>query len=233
MALREAHSTPAGLPRVEILPPNEQPRAPDGRLLPGSNILPAGYSKHWRPKALQKMVDECPDEWRECDRLARLAALQRVAEWTSLFGALSSGVCRLLMRAAEADADAQYFRVRAERREDNDIRAMADRRMTTARQCELMAWEIACRECDRRPKGGAGQSAVLEAELAEGLDSGPASLSGPPGVDQPGAPTASNAKPPRKRGRPRKNPAPAPERHAGELSDPPPTSGPAGQKEQP
>lgn len=191
MGLIESHRTENGAPRVEVLPVREQLRQPLGRKLQKGDRIALGYQRHWRPASLQRIVDKLPAEWVDCDRMARAAALHRVKEWTGLFGGLSSGVCRLLMRAAEADADAQYFRVLAEKRDDDKMRGRADQRLTTARQCELMAWEIACRECDRRPKGGPGQAAVLEAELADGLaDSGRASALDPGGGSTAGAPTA-------------------------------------------
>lgn len=254
--MRAGHPTESGYPRVEVLPVSEQPRRP-AQIVQATRRMPEGFSKHNRSPALQRLVDQCPPEFAEVDRLARAAARHRIAEWHALFGSLSSGICRLLLRAAEADADAQYFRVRAEAENSDALRAMADRRMTTSRQSELMAWELACRETDRRPKGGPGQTAVLDAELSEGLTDAPGRpvvngrahqvvgggdpnglagpASAPPGGSNAGAlatPTAPLADAVSKRKRTTRKIAtrPAPERHADELSDQAPTSGLSGPK---
>lgn len=248
------HRSSDGSPKVEVLPANEQRRAPAGsRVQPGQRLLPAGYAKHWRPASLQRIVDRLPAEWVDCDRLARQAALARVAEWTSMFGGLSTGVCRLLMRAAEADADAQYFRVLGEQRDSDTLRSQADRRLVSARQSELMAWELATRECDRRRADLRGQAEGLDADLTAGLSdqsavngrsqsagrtggsraSAAPALAPPGGLDagapsNPAAPVRSS-KPGGQRARPRpKKHPPAPERHAEELSDLTPSPGPSG-----
>ena len=109
--------------------------------------------------------------WRAARRWGRRAAGHRMTEFAQAHGGeLSSGICALLADAWDMRADARYLQARAARDDNPDLLRLAAQLLTSARQAERDAWELASRESRvREETAGADlrqRQAAFQAQLA-------------------------------------------------------------------
>ncbi len=167
MALRTGHGTGAGVPRVEVLPPDELPpaspaeavrpgRGADGRFLPGNAEARAQKTRPTKYGALVMAMAKADPVYRTCVRWGQRYAAHRRAELAKTHGGeLSAGVGALVESAGNALADSRYVRAKAAETGEPSLFKLAASLATEARQCELAAWELASREASARPKPAA------------------------------------------------------------------------------
>lgn len=162
MGLRKGHGTGAGVPRIEVLPPDELPpaspahaeppqRSADGRFLPGNRV---GQAQRCRPSVRGAAgLDRAAPEYRTFQRWGQRYAAHRRRELAQLHGGhVSAGVGAIVESAALAMAAARYLQERASRECSADLFRQASQLAATARQHELAAWELAAREAQSRPQ---------------------------------------------------------------------------------
>lgn len=164
MALRTGHGNGAGVPRVEVLPPDELPpaspsnadrsgRGSDGRFLPGNGIARAQKVRPAKYGTLVLELAKADPVYQTCARWgSRYAAHRRVELAKAHGGELSAGVGALVESAGNALADSRYVRAKAAEKGDAALFKLAASLATEARQCELAAWELAAREAAARPR---------------------------------------------------------------------------------
>lgn len=159
MALRSGHGTGRGVPRVEILPPDELAPAtptltarPDrdryGRFLPGNK---AGDARRVRPgpRGQIERVDPTYAPFKRWGQ--RFAAHRRRELALAHGGSISAGVGALVESAALALAASRFIQMKAAESADAELFRRANSLANDARQQELAAWELASREAGIRP----------------------------------------------------------------------------------
>lgn len=169
MALRSGHGAGAGVPRLEVLPPDELPPATGtnavqpgrdaaGRFVRGNTEARAQRTRPG-PNGLVG-VDRCSPDFRPFARWgARYGAHRRRELAAAHGGAISAGVGAIVESAALAMAASRYLDHQA-RQGGEDAAELFKRAAAlgqTARQHELAAWELAAREAAVR---GPGESAI-------------------------------------------------------------------------
>lgn len=164
MALRSGHGTGAGVPRVEVLPPDELPpaspanadrsdRGTDGRFLPGNGVARAQKTRPTKYGSLVLAQAKADPVYQTCARWGQRYAAHRRAELAKAHGGeISAGVGALVESAGNALADSRYVRAKAAEKGDPTLLKLAASLATEARQCELAAWELAAREAAARPR---------------------------------------------------------------------------------
>ncbi len=162
MVLRTGHGNGAGVPRIEVLPPNELPSATpegavrserdsQGRFIKGNRT---GSQKRLKagPRGLHGINRTAP-EFRPFARWgARYAAHRRRELARAHGGEITSGVGAIVESAALTMAASRYLSARAAESGDPELFKQAAALAATARQHELAAWELAAREATARPK---------------------------------------------------------------------------------
>lgn len=176
VTLRAGHGTGKGSPRVEVLPPDEQPsamgsitdrsdRTPDGRFAPGNGAARAG---RLRPGALGG-VDTSAPEFRPFAAWGRRYASHHRAELAKLHGGeISAGVGALVESASLALAASRYAQHLGSSLPDVDLLKRAGDLSALARQHELAAWELGAREAAARKGSGRSKTANVIAALKGG-----------------------------------------------------------------
>ena len=164
MALRTGHGNGAGVPRLEVLPPDEVPsatgsiagqaeRTPDGRFARGNAVGRARRTKPG-PNGLVG-VDRCSPDFRPFARWgARYGAHRRRELAAAHGGSISAGVGAIVESAALAMAASRYLDHQARQGGEGaaELFKQAAALGQTARQHELAAWELAAREAQARPR---------------------------------------------------------------------------------
>ena len=180
MTLRRGHGEGAGSPRVEVLPPDEQPFAPAGVAVP----LEGGRDRSGRLRtaAAARAMAQLPRRGAflprklKCDprfephnrrRLDWLRA--RRTELAASTGGVSHGVGAMLAAAAWQHAAGEFAAELAAEAGDVELFKIAATLSSTARQHDLAAWELACREGQVRQ---AAQPASAHGALAAVLGGG-------------------------------------------------------------
>lgn len=163
MPLRTGHGTGAGVPRIEVLPANEQrkPNARDtatrlairrrrGRPFEPGNRAAAGR----KPKlALLGVPLESTDpRYALAMRQAGRYRKRRVSELAAVHGYVSAGVSSLVASASLALCASRYLYEIASETRDAETLKRASALANDARQNELAAWELCSREAASRPK---------------------------------------------------------------------------------
>lgn len=162
MTLRSGHGTGRGVPRVEVLPPDELPpamgsdavraeRDSQGRFLPGNR---SGSQKRLRvgPKGLTG-IDRTSPEFRPFASWGARYGAHRRRELAKLHGGeVSAGVGAIVESAAIAMAASRYLSAKGAETGDPELFKQSSALAATARQHELAAWELAAREAAARPK---------------------------------------------------------------------------------
>lgn len=175
MSLRKGHGAGAGSPRVEVLPPDEQPhvaaqadplrtdRDAAGRVtttaaaqalarlprrsknLPRKLALDPRFERH-NPRRL---------EWRQ----------RRMGELAAAHGGVSHGVGAIVNAAAWLYAGGEMAAEMAAETGDPELFKLAASLTGTARQHELAAWELAAREGEARGSRGEDDITRLDREV--------------------------------------------------------------------
>lgn len=162
MALRKGHGMGAGVPRIEVLPANEQPTPPAEAAVP----LEAGRDPKGRvvTTAAARALASLPrrtafltrkltcDPRFEIHNDRRLDWLRgRRAEYVRATGQVSRGVGAMLSSAAWLYAAGEFAAERGAETGEVEWFKSAGSLTATARQHELGAWELSCRETATRP----------------------------------------------------------------------------------
>lgn len=178
MALRNGHGTGAGGPRIEVMPPNEQPYAPAGSTAP----LRTGRDSAGRvrtaeaARALAKLPRRGAFLPRKvsCDprfevhngrRLDWLRA--RRGELMDATGGVSHGVGAMLASAAWLYAASEFAAELAAEKGDAELFKTSSGLSATARQHDLAAWELATREAEARRSANVNPHRALAAALED------------------------------------------------------------------
>ncbi len=162
MTLRSGHGKGRGMPRVEVMPPDELPPAtpgaparPDrdaqGRFVPGNR---SGQQKRIKPGPRGLVgIDKTSPEFRPFARWGARYGAHRRRELASAHGGeISAGVGAIVESAALAMAASRFLSSRAAETGDAELFKQSSALASTARQHELAAWELAAREAQARPK---------------------------------------------------------------------------------
>jgi hypothetical protein len=165
MALRTGHGTGAGVPRVEVLPPDElaTPNAHDtaanlassarrGRPFERGNRAAAG--RRPRLALLGVSVDATDPRYALALRRAGRYRRRRCAELAAVHGYVSAGAGSLIASASLALCASRYLYEVAAGTGDPDTLRRASALANDARQGELAAWELASREAAARKDSG-------------------------------------------------------------------------------
>lgn len=178
MSLRKGHGKTAGSPRIEVLPPDEQPFAQ----AVGPDPIASGRDAagKLRSAAAARAMAQLPRRSRfipkklACDpRFASHNAhrlewqRKRMAELQAAHGHVSHGVGAMLNAAAWLYAGGEFAATLAAEAGDPEGFKAAASLTSTARQHELAAWELAAREAQTRPKA---RNPLLSAIEAAGND---------------------------------------------------------------
>lgn len=162
MTLRKGHGTGAGMPRVEVLPPDEQPFTPAdvaaplvtrddrGRVVSSA----AARAMAQMPRAgvfLPRDITVAPG-FEVHNRRRRRWLRKRRQELHEVTGGVSHGVGAMLASAAWLYAGGEFAAERAAETGNVDLFRTAATLTSTARQHDLAAWELAVREADARRK---------------------------------------------------------------------------------
>lgn len=173
MALRTGHGNGAGSPRVEVLPPDEQPTAQAA----GADPLATGRDdrKRVRTTAAARAMAKLPRRSRFVPRALacdpRFVAhnrrrlewqRKRMAELQTAHGGVSHGVGAMLNAAAWLYAGGEFAAERAAESGDIELFKLAAMLTGTARQHELAAWELSAREATTRKPAPGGRTALLD-----------------------------------------------------------------------
>jgi hypothetical protein len=162
MALRTGHGNGAGMPRIEVLPPDELPpatgalavrpdRGHDGRFTAGNTV---GRMRRVRPdsRGLPALPAMSP-AYAPFARWGRRYGAHRRRELAQAHGGeISAGVAAIIESAALAMAASRSLQSVASLSGDVEIFRQSSQLASTARQHELAAWELAARERAARPK---------------------------------------------------------------------------------
>jgi hypothetical protein len=176
-ALRTGHGTGAGSPRIEVLPPDEQP----GAQAVGPDLIAAGRDAAGkvRSTAAAKALAALPRRSRflprklACDprfepHNARRLEWQRkrMAELQAAHGHVSHGVGAMVNAAGWLYAGGEFAAELAAEAGDIEGFKSAGTLTSTARQHELAAWELAAREASGRKTSSAPGSTDLSVFFA-------------------------------------------------------------------
>ncbi len=180
MALRTGHGNGAGTPRIEVLPPNELPKAQ----AVGPDPLQTGRD----PKTKRLQTSEAARAMAKLPRKSRFVpkALacnprfashnvrrlewqrKRLAELHTAHGGVSHGVGAMLNAAAWLYSAGEFAAELAAESGDIELFKSAASLTSTARQHELAAWELSAREAQARPKTSAIANLRASAERKGG-----------------------------------------------------------------
>ena len=175
MVLRTGHGAGAGQPRVEVLPPDEQPSAQ----AVGADPITAGRDSAGKvrtPEAARALA-KMPRRSRHVPRRIALDPRfevhnKRRLEWLktrrcdhhAAQGGVSHGVGAMLVSAAWLYAAGECAAEIAAATFDVDLFKTAASLTSTARQHELAAWELGAREAQtRKANGGRAGNPILAA----------------------------------------------------------------------
>jgi hypothetical protein len=179
MALRTGHGRGRGVPRIEVLPPDELPpaspanaarvqRSTDGRFTVGNTVA---RSQRVRPGPTGLVGDEeTKPAFRSFASWGRRYASHRRGELAAAHGgAISAGVGALVESSGLALAASRYLHAEAAKTGDGETFKRAVALADSAKSAELAAWELASREGKARPPRNphADLAAALAAEDAE------------------------------------------------------------------
>lgn len=162
MTLRAGHGRGRGVPRVEVLPPDELPPASPGDTVPSERDSGGRFRKgntvarmaKVRPGPQATGLDTASDAFRPFLRWGRRYASHRRSELAKAHGGtISAGVGALVESAALALAASRYLHTVGSQTGDPETLKRASTLGNDARQNELAAWELASREAAARPKG--------------------------------------------------------------------------------
>ncbi len=185
MTLRKGHGTGAGVPRIEVLPPDELragvpaptrpavPRDSSGKFQPGHGTTElaraggkaAGLSKQLaRLLGLAELAEDHPyapyarlaREWRD-DHMATLSA-------TVAGGEVGPGPASVISSAALQMAASRWLADEGAAKGDAKMLGQASSLMNDSRQNLLAAHELASREAAARPKKPGRLAAMLAGE---------------------------------------------------------------------
>jgi hypothetical protein len=184
MALRSGHGTGAGVPRIEVLPVDEQPaglpaparRAPErdslGRLLPGpgtSDLAREGARAAHEARQLAQLLGLwTPPEGHQYARYAQLAREWRDQHSTAMAatvagGQVGPGPASIIASAALQMAASRWLSDRGAENGDARMLLDASRLMDASRQNLLAAHELCAKEAvARRDNGSSGSAPWLE-----------------------------------------------------------------------
>lgn len=184
MTLRTGHGNGAGSPRVEVLPPNEQPQAQAD----GSAPLISGrdpVTKRLRTSEAARALAKLPRRSRFIPRKlnvdprfkphnARRLEWQRkrLVELSTAHGHAGHGVGAMVNAAAWLYAGGEFAAELAAETGDLELFKVAATLTSTARQNDLAAWELSAREAkgrvDTEGSGLDAQRRTFQADLAKG-----------------------------------------------------------------
>jgi hypothetical protein len=160
---RDRDLPPASPPETD-----RQQRTTDGRFAPGNTLARLGKARSGVYGALLGLEATADPSWRASRRGGRRAAKHRITEFCAAHGSeLSSGVCALIVEAAEMRADAAYLRARAAADNNPELLKVAATVSAGARQAERDAWEFAAREAEARKTRGAASRFLKPATEAK------------------------------------------------------------------
>lgn len=162
MTIRKGHGNGAGVPRIEVLPADEQPFAPPGAAAPlvtrddrGRVVSSAAASAMAKmPRAgvfVPRDIAVAPGFEIHNERRKRWLRKRRL-ELHEATGAVSHGVGAMLASAAWLYAGGEFAAEQAASTGNVDLFRTAASLTSTARQHELAAWELAVREAEARAK---------------------------------------------------------------------------------
>lgn len=180
MALRNGHGKGVGSPRVEVLPPNEQPFAPAGAPVP----LEGGRDRSGRvrtaeaARAMAKLPRRgaflprklaCDPRFEPHNRNRHDWLRARRAELYAATGGVSHGVGAMLASAAWMYSAAEFAAELGAEQGNADMFKASSSLSSTARQHDLAAWELAVREAQARgdASGGHGDLAAIARDADE------------------------------------------------------------------
>lgn len=162
MSLRTGHGSGAGVPRIEVLPPDELPaatpadtappeRKADGTFAAGNTVA---RSKRFRVgKRGFTGLETADPRYVRFARWGRSYAAHRRRELALAHGGnLSAGVGALIESASIQLAASRFVQVLAAESGEPDLFKRASALANDARQNELAAWELAAREAAARAK---------------------------------------------------------------------------------
>lgn len=164
MTLRKGHGNGAGVPRIEVLPPDELPsatpavadppeRKKNGQFAKGNTVAKSKRQKVG-PRGLAG-IDKTAPEYRPFAKWGSRYASHRRRELAQTHGgAISSGVGAIVESAALTMAASRFLNAKAAETGDAELFKQSSALASTARQHELAAWELAAREAQARPRGG-------------------------------------------------------------------------------
>lgn len=179
MALRQGHGNGAGTPRVEVLPPDEQPYAEAGEAAPlatgrdaagkiRSSAAARAMARLPRRGAFLPRKLTCDPRF-EVHNRRRLEWLRaRRTELMNATGGVSHGVGAMLAAAAWCHAAGEFCAELGAETGNVELFKASANLTGTGRQHDLAAWELAVREGASRPKLTSTQraKALIEAEAA-------------------------------------------------------------------
>lgn len=164
MALRSGHGNGASSPRIEVLPPDELPKAQAA----GRDPIQAGrdpLTKRLKTSEAARAMAKLPRRSRflprqfACDprfvphNRRRLEwQRKRMAELQTAHGGVSHGVGAMLNAAAWLYAGGELAAELAAESGEVELFKAAASLTSTARQHELAAWELSAREAAARPR---------------------------------------------------------------------------------
>ena len=189
MALRSGHGHGAGVPRVEVLPPDELPagvqaptqasagdeRRPDGTFAPGARTLQSagGRATRGRSRLTARLGLSTLAEGDAFAPYRRAAATFRRVQCSELARTVGGGVCgpgpsSVVASAALALAWSRYLSEEAARTGDADLAMRSARLGETSRQHLLAAHELCARVAATRPRSPVDPMARIRALAAGG-----------------------------------------------------------------
>lgn len=179
MSHRTAHGTARELGRLvvsETTPADELPpatpaqtvrrdRGTDGRFARGNAVARHSRTRSGPQGALLALDAKADPAWRAARSWARRGARHRITELAQLHGGeLGSEVCALVVDSWEMRGDARYLAAKARAEGNADLARAAAALLTSARQAQRDAWELASREAVAR-KSTEGAVARLRREM--------------------------------------------------------------------
>ena len=172
MALRNGHGTGAGVPRIEVLPPDELPagvpgtartaspsdRGESGRFAPGNALArEGGKATAGKSRLASRLGLRSLPEGSGFSAYKAAASSFRRAQCASLAATVGGGVCgpgpsSMVASAALALAWSRFLGDTAAETGDAELALRAARLGEVSRQHLLAAHELAAREAQARPK---------------------------------------------------------------------------------
>ncbi|MEO7032511.1 MAG: hypothetical protein ABI548_01665 [Polyangiaceae bacterium] len=155
------------LPKPPASPPDTVPSQRDaaGRFLPGNSTARMAKVRAGKSGALSLLECKADPAWLALNRWGRRYASNRIAELSDQFGALSSGVCGMVVTAGNGLADSAYLRARGAELGDPKLIVAAASLAKDARQAERDAYALAALEASTKPQRSARER--LEASMAK------------------------------------------------------------------